>query len=282
MMELNEYCVSLPNRINLPFFAYGIFKPGQIAYSRIAKYEKEPPEMHTIKHKMCLRDGIPFILSDVSEYHSSEGFLFEFNEDESELAYKTICESISKKLYYWKEIDVDGQKANALIGKKPSRSRPQAIDGKFDGSNDPYFKEALELIRDDMGEELDFWKMNDYFRLQRNYMLLWSAVERYASLRYGPHNKSTNNEKLASEEFFQESLKCHVPKGETRDIYRTDTLRKITLDCDTPEDSIDYYYTLRCNMVHRGKSLYNDADFVSQSLDELLKIFNDVLECTFK
>lgn len=278
----NYYSLNLPDNTDLPFFDYGIFKPGQIAYSRIKEYEKESPKECTVKHKMFLRDGVPFILKDPNEISSTEGFLFKFQENESENAYKTISETVSKKLYYWKKIDVRGESANALIGRSPSKSRPEPIGSCFDGRNDPYFKGALDLIRDDLDEKLNPKEIKDYFKLQRNYILLWAAVERYCSLKYGPRFKTKINEKLASEWIFQESLRCHVPLGKTRHIYRTDTLDKLTLDCNNPEESIAYYYTIRCNIAHRGKGSIDDFDIVRNSLEELLKIFNDVVEYTFR
>ena len=278
-----DYSLNLPEDTDLPFFAYGIFKPGQIAYSRIERHIMKPPQKRTAKREMFLRDGVPFISRDPSDCCSAEGFLFEFKKCESKQAYRTISESTSKKLYYWKRIDVEGRDANALIGKQPSRSNPIPMGkvGIFDGSNDPYFEEALQLIRDDKKEKLDFREMRDYFKIQRNYILLWAAIERYCSLRYGPNLKAINNEMLASEWFFQMSLKNHVPEGETRRIHRTDTLDRIRLDCNEPKESIDYYYTIRCNIAHRGKGPISEARIVYDSLDELSKIFQDVLDCTF-
>ena len=60
----NDYKTVAPpkrNNIKRPFFAYGIFKPGELAYSRIKKYvHNEYP--YTINYEMSYRDGVPLIL----------------------------------------------------------------------------------------------------------------------------------------------------------------------------------------------------------------------------
>ena len=88
---------------------------------------------------------------------------------------------------------------------------------------------------------------------------------------------------FARETIFQESLRKHVGE-EKRDIFRTDNLDMITLDANCPEDSIDYYYTIRCNIVHRGKTPPSDEpskeEIVLKSFEELSCIFRDVLNDT--
>lgn len=278
-----------PN-LYLPFFAYGTFKPGQIAYSRIEKHI-ESKSAANCKHKLFLRDGHPFIGNDYNEHYSTSGVLIEFKRECKWNAYEIIHEVASDRLYYWDVIDVQGKKANALIGRKPTKSNPQEIGNNFDGSNDPYFKEAIDVIcesideynhsRNDNNENDDSEKMKRYFKLLRNYILLWSSVERYIGLRYGEGSyETTNKELFARETIFKESLMHHIG-DKTRDIFRTDNLDKITLDANCPEDSIDYYYTIRCNIVHRGKTHSNSEEIVFESLKDLLAIFKDVLEDTF-
>ena len=285
--EDGEKMLQRPN-INLPFFAYGSFKPGQIAYSRIEKHikSKSPADC---KHKLFLRDGSPFISKDSIVHGSTSGVLIEFKRNCKWDAYGIICEVASDKLYYWEVINVEGRHANALIGRKPSKSNPRRIGKDFDGSNDPYFKEAIEVIEDgieEYGKDLKHCQSEDemmkiYFKLLRNYILLWSSVERYIGLRYGKGNYELSNKELfATEKIFQESLRDNIG-DETRDIFRTDNLEKITLDANCPEDSIDYYYTVRCNIVHRGKTPHGSDEIVFKSLNELLNIFKDVLNDTF-
>ena len=42
-----------------------------------------------------------------------------------------------------------------------------------------------------------------------------------------------------------------------------------------------YYYTVRCNVVHRGKDRNTNIGILRESFDELLEIFCKVIEKTF-
>ena len=268
--------LNLPKNTDLAFFDYGIFKPGEIAHSLIEKYIEGEAEPLIINYKMFLRDGVPFIANEYKKYSKTYGYLMKFGDT---AAYDIICRTLSQTLYYWAEIDIEGISVNVLIGKKPSRSNPLTIQN-FTGREDPLFSEALEVIYDDLNQFKPSHNIRDFFKIQRNYILLWAAIERYTLLRYGMNSKSKNNKRLAGEEIFKKSLSKRV--SEKRVIYRTDTLDKCTLSSQNPEDSIDYYYTIRCNIVHRGKTVYDDIDVVLKSLSELLDIFQDVLDDTFK
>ena len=52
--------LDLPDDIDLPFFAYGIFKPGQLAYSKIRNHVDENINNVEINYLMKTRDGVPF------------------------------------------------------------------------------------------------------------------------------------------------------------------------------------------------------------------------------
>ena len=92
--------------------------------------------------------------------------------------------------------------------------------------------------------------------------------------KYGKKRKQ-----LAGEEIFKESLGKYVQTE--RKVYSAEDLKEYTLNAKKPEASINYYYTIRCNVTHRGKSLFNDRKMLEQSLEELLNIFKDVLKDTF-
>ena len=65
-------------------------------------------------------------------------------------------------------------------------------------------------------------------------------------------------------------------------MFNTTDLSKYTLDPNNPVKSIDYYYQVRSNAVHRGKAVARDFDTVKLSLKELLAIFRDILNEAFK
>ena len=301
-----------PEHSNLPFFAYGVFKPGQLAFSKIEKfvnvkkiYKKE------INYRMLLRDGVPLIEPKKNENFITKGFLVYFKEGLEEDAYEVISKTESEQLYEWKEIKIGPTKANVLVGVNP-RFGSTFMEGnifEYHGEEDPFFKEAIGLIEknlkelnnpktmdlneckarygaDNREECKDRQEMDNFFTLQMNYMLLWSAIDRYASLKYDIHDfaqQRKNREDLASEDSFIEALDKFVEEHNyRRDIFSSESMRMFTFKKDNPKYCINYFYTIRCNVVHRGKEFYGDKSLVRQSLEDLLKIFKRVLNETFK
>ena len=273
-----------PRNIDLPFFAYGIFKPNQLAYSRIASFvRKTYPE--EINYNMLMRDGVPIIVpkrNDMS-HSKTRGHLIYFNDVDSKDAYDIISSNQLEKLYKWEVIEVGENKANVLMGVNPKLGSTyhEGPEGCYDGKEDPYFKEAIKVIEQELNDKSKHLpSINNFFRLQMAYMLLWSSIERYCSLKYNGQSIGENNRKLSEEIVFRRGLKMFVESE--RKVYSAENLREYKLNPLKPYDSIRYYYTIRCNAVHRGKAYGSDEYMLRQSLIELLNIFNEVLNDTFK
>jgi hypothetical protein len=117
-----------------------------------------------------------------------------------------------------------------------------------------------------------------FYRLQMVYLLLWSCIERYTALAYGPNlNPEERIRRLGADKSFRFSLsKCNIRSK--REISDTrDPTKKIYLDPDDPPSSAKYYYQVRHNLSHRGKGALNDGEIVRDSLKELYEIFNRML-----
>jgi len=116
------------------------------------------------------------------------------------------------------------------------------------------------------------------FRLQMAYLLLWSSIERYVSLRYHLGGKvSEKVNQLADEPPFAEALRREVTG--TREVYRADRpTERAVLDPNQPRRALDYYYRVRSNITHRGKGVLRDHLILQYSLAELLPIFRAVLK----
>ena len=266
---------------NLPFFAYGIFKPGQIAYSKIKDLVLQKKEI-SINRPMKHRDGVPILLKKENERYKTKGFLYDFSDGEK--AYKIICQTMSPALYKWGTIDVEGEKANVLFGLKPDSGSDSIEDASdrecFDGSNDPIFKEGIRLIRKNLDEE-DFDWEEGFFKLQMNYMLLWSAIDRYCKLKYNMGSEHENRLELAKEGNFIDALRKIEDTRAYRPIFSTDDLIRRSFDVSNPKYCINYYYTLRCNIVHRGKTSIRDLRLLKKATADLLEIFEYILDETF-
>jgi len=277
------------NNHELPFFAYGIFKPGQLAYSRIDKnvdVKKTDKKPRDIPYTMYIRDGIPLIVEMENKYDSASGYLIYFKEGYERNTYYTISNTFSRALYDWKEIEVDGIPANVLIGLHPERgiSRPKMPINNFKGEKDPYFDEAISLIGQTVknileSDEKQFIEVNEFLYLQMNYMLLWSAIDRYTSLKY---DIRFNQKKQFINEY-SEIIKGVVKEvNNKRIVYNSETLMCNKLNPNNAGDSLFYYYTIRCNAVHKGKGIEKrDYDLIAEGLVELYEIFNQVIDKTF-
>lgn len=286
-----DNCLGFPDDCSLSFFAYGIFKPGQVSFSRLKPYVDYiiEDEDSYIDYTLYERDGIPIVFEE-DQKHKTYGTIIKFKQKDSKKAYDIIRKIESKTFYKWskKPVDIKGIPVNMLFGKKQKHSNPVHVSDSYDGINDVFFKEAIALIASDMQKyEIGDAGFRNFFQLQRNYMLLWAAIERYNSLKYGENPKMENNIKLANEKSFKEALKLvvkkEVDKDKLRIVFNSGSLNPAYLDSDDAESSIRYYYTMRSNVVHRGKSVVPiDEENLRKSLLELLMIFQFVLKDTFK
>ena len=226
--------------LDLPFFAYGIFKPGQIAYSKIRDLDFEMKEA-SINYLMKQRDGVPILLQKGNERYNTKGCLYDFSDGEK--AYKIICQTMSPALYKWGTIDVEGKKANVLFGLNPNSGSvyiEDACDREcFDGSNDPIFKEGIKLIKDNLKSE-DFCMEEGFFKLQMNYMLLWSAIDRYCKLKYNMGSEHENRLELAKEANFIDALRKIDEKGEYGQILSNDEMMRRRIDISNMKNCIVY------------------------------------------
>lgn len=272
-----------PNNINLPFFAYGIFKPGQLAHSKIRNhiYDIKNVEIH---YPMKLRDGVPILIDRKSNQTQTQGCIITFRRGQETETYDIIRKTLLRKLYEWKTIKINGNDCNVVFGVNPENGSNYIDDPdervNFDGKNDPLFSDAIKLIEENLKSNKFSWNMEPFFQLQMNYMLLWSAIDRFSSLKYNRPSKNKNNEKFANEKAFKEGIKryaenYHMP------VYSTEDLKIHKFNAEDATETIKYYYTFRCNIVHRGKGMPNDYNMLKTATEELLEIFKEILKNAF-
>lgn len=273
--------MELPSKTDLPFFAYGIFKPGQLGFFRIKEQTKNTVK-GVVDGILKERDGMPLLIK--SNCFKIKGRLIYFYNGKEDDAYHHIIEIEPDKVYRWDEIKVNNRIiANVLLGKKEQKgsSDLERLE-EWDGKSDPFFKYGLKEVEVILRDNPDFnGKYRSLFRIQMAYTLLWSAIERYASFRYNLGDEVCKKVfRIAEEKCFVESLKRNVIS--TRKVFNAADLEKYTLDPNDPGKSIRYYYQVRSNVVHRGKAVTRDFETVKSSLKELLEIFRDLLDDAFK
>lgn len=199
-----------PSDVTLPFFAYGIFRPGQLGFLQLKDLVDTMIQASRIRGTLLLRDGLPIV--DPRGTGSVKGVLLHFHCESAAEAYRRIAAIEPGKHYRWVETQAQGAPANVLVGREPGKGSVPYEGKEWDVWNDPLFTSALEVVEETLSSNQEFeWNLKPLFRLQMAYLLLWSAIERYVSLRYHLGNKVTEKVKhLASEEAFRESLKKHV------------------------------------------------------------------------
>ena len=276
--------LNLPDDITLPFFAYGIFKPGQLAYSKIKNLVNEHSDDIEINYEMRIRDGVPILIDNEKDYNLTKGSLITFKDDRRKRAYEIISKTLLKKLYEWKVIEIDGKPVNILFGVDPDNGSSYIESDEeraiFNAKNDPFFHEAIELIEKNLNSSEFSWNMESFFDLQMNYMLLWSAIDRYSSLKYNEETKGKNYKRFSKEKAFKNGIKKYEDEYH-RKVYSTEDLKVHRFNANDPYETIFYYYTFRCNVVHRGKSMPGDYDMLKTAAEELLEIFKEILKDTF-
>lgn len=284
MNNNDERTLDFPDDIDLPFFAYGIFKPGQLAYSKIKRDVYRAENDVEVDYEMKLRDGVPILTDNEGYSGHTKGSIIVFKKGKQERAYAIICKTLLRALYEWKTIEIDGQKVNVVFGLNPNDGSYYIEDpyerACFEGKNDPFFREVIELIERNLDSNEFSWDVRNFFELQMNYMLLWSAIDRYSALKYNRPRNSWNYERFAQEKAFGQGIRKFNDESH-RPVYSTEDLRIHEYDAENPIETIYYYYTLRCNVVHRGKAMASDYDMLKRATEELLEIFKEVLEDTF-
>ena len=273
--------LELPEKIELPLFAYGLFKPGQLAFFQLRDFVSSVSDNVEIMGSLRLRDGLP-IIDPETKRETVPGALVTFKQEHATEAYKCISEMEPDQHYRWNEVQINGDccSANVLVGKSPQKGSVPFEEGGWNGWTDPLFTDALDVVEETLNSQVFDGDFKPLFKLQMAYLLLWSSIERYVSLRYNLGEEIMGAVKqLANEPAFKESLSLYVDVDETREVYRANRPReKYLLIPHNPKKAIDYYYQVRCNITHRGKGAHRDFELLEMSLKELLPIFRHVLQ----
>ena len=150
-------------------------------------------------------------------------------------------------------------------------------------ADDPLFNEAIEEIEAIANAPApeDPTKPRAFFRKQMAYLLLWSSIERYVSLRwgFGSDDVTKRVERLAAEPAFCEALAKFVKEG--RRVRRTDDPKKSrVLDKSEPLKSVRYYYQVRSIWSIGARRQYETVKSWRLLFASLLNIYRYVLDET--
>ena len=316
-----------PEDTTLPFFAYGFYKPHQLAYPQIESFVKGMPKKAKVNASLKQVNGIPVLIKSNVQHSYVEGYLIHFKNSAQREGYEKVGYSRNKGIYEWEVMNVDGQRANVLISSKPDtfesrghwnydfneRKHIKELNIRlesYDWRRDPIFEKPMDYIylanplkyrehpREPLFEEpiapIDLennhpkprrhlnYEYIKFFETQMLYMLLWTSIDRFLTFRYG-ETKKNNVIFLSEEESFKIALKKYVEEDERvfhnrKTVYSVRDLREYELNPNKPTCSAMFYYTIRNNVVHSGKVLMMEERMLSKALEQLTRIFNDVVE----
>jgi len=270
---------------SLPFFAYGLFRPGELAFPLIGGRVVGKTEGR-IENTTTVRDGLLLLSKDESGI--TEGFVLTFGSESQQLAYEEIAKFEPWSQYMWGTTDAVTDRetvaVNVLFGKSPKSGSNDSFDMErsWSGRRDPLFFEAPEVVQEllDNAGEYTAYDVKPTLRLHAAYMLLFSAIERFVSHRYSLSSKEIGSKlkRLAASPEYVKAFRAVV--GKTRDV-RNPRHKKVTLDPASPEKSMNYYYQVRSTAVHTGKVGFKDYIVLLESTKELLEIFRRVRDEVF-
>lgn len=290
-MTKSKTHLETPSDPSLPFFAYGLFKPGELAYPQIREFvdfktEGELPKAHFV------RDGLALLHRELTG--RTKGSVLQFKTDTCQAAYEKIAAFEPWTQYTWGTAKVEMSDGtvlvNVLFGKSPKSGSDHgdAMNQPWSGRHDPLFFSGVEVVQETLEKAGEFsMNLKPTLLIQSAYLLLFSIIERFAShscslRKQDPVDKLKT---LAKSPEFASALKAVVRKEDAdgRKVRRSwdGAHDNVNLDPEKPVKSMDYYYQVRCTATHAGKSGLKDHEILRTCTRELIDIFTRVRDDMF-
>lgn len=282
MVPDSDVGVGGPPDTSSPLFVYGLLKPGELAHASVIGGDLvRSQEAVLVGATLRYRDGLP-LLNDVGEGGRVRGDLLWL--DSGGVAYRRVGEFEPKRHYRWVtrrvSIGDDSEvEANVLAGRSPRKGSSGEDFESWTSAEDPVLTAGIGVVTD-LGFELaleefppmpgtssDMWSR--FFRLSATYLLLWSVVERFTALAFGPALEPMERVWLLDDgpSFRDAVLSLGVRPGQrVVDSRNPETVYRIR---DDVSNAALFWYAVRSNLSHRGKSAFRDGQLLRRSLIDL-------------
>ena len=263
--------LNLPNNLKLNFIAYGSFKPDELRFNIIKKHVESYKKIF-ISGLLVEKDGVPLFRPNLKDVVSAYELIFFKGEEKK--AYQLISENEPNTFYNWSEID----NKNILIIKEKLKGTNYYLSQNWTFREDPYFEEGLKSIDSISSNENSINTYETFFKLSSAYLLLWTIIERFCSLKYGNIRPTEKIKKLAEDNDINwELLLSNISRDDK--IFRSDSGASFETISKKKgvKGALNYYYGIRSNVAHRGKSFIMDFERIEASLNELKLIFQNIL-----
>jgi hypothetical protein len=278
-----------PPRLHLPMFAYGPDKPDQPAYDLLEGYVVQKEMATLTAGGLRVRDGLPLL--DPDGKVGVSGVLLTFAVGREKDAYNAVCDFAPRQHYRWDmtEMRVDGRpgRVNVLRGRHPDRGSSEEWFSSWSANDDPLLRHGMAHVRRAAlvhatapfptvpGDDAGMWER--FYGLQSAYLLLWSAVERFTALAYGPARPALERTwRLGDDPRFRECVVAAgvAPSAKTADSRDPTRARRIREDGAGAMFSWD---AVRHLVAHPGRSAFADGVLLRRALVDLHDTFRLVL-----
>ena len=271
-----------PLNQKLPFLAYGSFKPGELRFNLIKQFvvETKPIKVYGL---MKEKDGVPiFYTTKTKSYAWFDYTAYEihFKKGKEQQAYQIISENEPNSYYTW----VNFQGANILEGKSRLRGLEEFMDETWSFKHDPYFSQGLLACKEiRKGSRSKMPELHqeyfDFFCNQSAFMLLWTIIERFCTLKYGNISPNEKLKSLYTDPEIEWDFVYDIVKRNDSIVRSDREKEQLKLNsASSIKKILEYYYGLRSNMVHRGKNVFGDINRISDAFDELYQLVEVIIK----
>ena len=271
-----------PINHKLPFLAYGSFKPGELRFNLIKQFvvETKPTKVYGL---MKEKDGVPiFYTTKTKSYAWFDYAAYEihFKKGHEQQAYQIISENEPNSYYTW----VNFQGANILEGKSRLRGLEEFMDETWSFKHDPYFSQGLLACKEiRKGSRSKMPELHqeyfDFFCNQSAFMLLWTIIERFCTLKYGNLSPNEKLKSLYTDPEIEWDFVYDIVKRNDSIVRSDKEKEQLKLNsASSIKKILEYYYGLRSNMVHRGKNVFGDINRISDAFDELYQLVEVIIK----
>ena len=287
------------------WFVYGSLKPGELGFRRIETLVAESFPAQLGGWRLALRDGLPVVVKEPGS--TVNGFVLEAKQDHFD-ALNLGIRSFEDPNTYVESVatvatrDSEHLQVRVNAAKHPNKSQLEPVSsGGWSVSDDLLFRHALPVLNQQAhqpepvypdSDEMAFWE--GYLPLKGTFLNLWTVFERYVAFaqpalqnlptedrgdgeececKAGP--KMTDHYLALHESDLGTQLLEYVQTLPRERIYRSDRVKR-PVRTSVPWE---YWYGVRNNAAHRGKSAIRDVRIVhdaarglSEALIALLRL----------
>jgi hypothetical protein len=274
--------MAMPENTSLPFFAYGFFAPGQLAFLQLA--DKYPRVRRDSVHgSLRLRDGLRLLDTRTGGPGVVEGTVLSFPRNDQRPAYRAVCNVEPQDHYEWKlATTTRGTLVNCLEGRVIVGETAVSTDGCPE--RDPLLGDALDFlaeIQTHVSKTGSYRGNRSLFCLEMVYAFLWSCIDRYLFMRYRLRGDTDPKLRLMAKDprLCEALARATFVRSSIRRI--DDPSRIARLDSASAYEKLSYCYGIRCNLVHHGKDL-EDYNLILNAFCRLLPAFRVTVDGAFE